>query len=683
MEQTVRVGIDLGTTNTLVSADKKGKITCLKFDRSTMLPSVVYINEEGTLDVGSKALAKGVNDPNNCIKSAKTWMGDYSKKWSINERVFTPTDVAIEVLKVVKQTVVKRLKLNEQDIIEAVITVPAYFTSNQIDETRKAGEKAGLKVSKIVTEPMAAAIAYSNEVEVDKKIFVIDIGGGTFDISVLEADYNNNVYNNIAVDGDKKLGGDDFDECLIAHFIEIIEEDIGIDLSSFEKSGLTYEDYHSMRGRIMKEAENTKVELSDSDEVEILIPNLFEYKGKSYSFETVVNRELFDELCENLYDRIEDIITKLLKTKASEGKFTINDIGRVVLVGGTCYIPAIKDRMKKLFNQPVYTDMDLSTMVVQGACILATSNDGLEKIEIKDIISHSLGIEVQGSKGAELEKILLKDTVYPNSNSKTFTTSYDNQESVDINVYEGENIYDLDKNEFYGSFTLDGVEKAPKGKPQIKVEFKFDENRILEVCATDLKTKSYKIVKMKKGEKVTQTMQKPMDLMLLMDASGSMRSRMVDAKNACTSLINDMIDFNVHRLGIVKFTSSATLLNPLTSNKSQLLKTVESITTSGSTNMHDAIKVANNTLKRSENEKVIIIVTDGYPDNENLTKKMANDAKNSGIRVISIGAGHGVDYTLLEKISSNVDKKIDSYRIDEMSKLTETFKTIISSLSRC
>ncbi|MFI3211089.1 MAG: Hsp70 family protein [Peptostreptococcaceae bacterium] len=687
MGKIVRVGIDLGTTNTLVCAEKKGKIGCLKFERSVMLPSVLYVNEDQTLEVGQKAISKGVLDPNSRIKSAKTWIGDHFKTYNINGVELNPTSVATEVLKTVKQNIIKRLKLEEDDTIEAVITVPAYFSSNQIDETKKAGKNAGLIVTRIVTEPMAAALAYGSEVEVNKKIFVLDIGGGTLDISVLEVDYQNNQYNNVAVAGDKKLGGDDFDKVVVSYFNELIEDDLGIDLTSLESSGLSYYDYNSMKGRVEQEAENAKIELSESYSYEATILNLFEYNGKNYSFETTLTRDKFDNICSHLYDKIEDITLKLLEKK--KDRFTIGDIGRVVLVGGTCYIPTIKDRVERIFKQPIYSDMDLSTMVATGACILATSIDGLQKednyrqIEIKDIISHSLGIEVQGENGSELDKILLKDSTYPISRKKVFTTTYDNQTEVDINVYEGEFDFDIDKNEFYGSLTLDGIENAPKGIPQIEVEFIFDESRILEVCAKDLRTGSSKHVRIKKGEKVVGAKQTPMNLMVLVDASGSMNTRMSDAKNACHSLIKDMIDFNIHNLGIIKFTSSASLISNLSSNKNHLLQSVNSITVSGSTNMHDAIDMATTILNKENKEKVIILITDGYPDSSDRTKEKAIIAKNSNIRLITIGAGDGVDVSMLNSISSITNGEIDSYKIDEMDKLTETFKSIMSSLTRC
>ena len=680
--ETIKVGIDLGTTNTLVSTIRKGKIKSLKFGKSEMLPSVLYI-ENDNIRVGEEAYSMGITDPDRRIKSSKTWMGDHNKYWEIDGKKITPTIAASEILKVVKANVIKKLKLSEDTIVEAVITVPAYFTSNQIDETRKAGENAGLKVSKITTEPMAAAIAYASETDLEesKKLFMVDIGGGTFDISVLEVDEVNNSYRNLAVEGDKRLGGDDFDESIFNYFIEIVEEDLEIDLSTLEKSNLSYNEYHQMRSRLLYEAEEAKKSLSEDDEVEIEILNFFTYNGEEYHFETTLTKEDFNKICEPLYDRVLNTIDNLMKKE----NFKTDDIGRVILVGGTCYISEIKNRVEKYFNQDVFTDMDLSTMVVTGACILANNQDGVQRqIDIKDIISHSLGIEVLTPQGAQLEKLLIKNSVYPITKSKIFTTVFDNQESVDINVYEGEYENDINRNEFYGSVTLEGIEKAPKGQPEIEISFSFDENRILEVTATDLKTGAKKQTKMKKGEKIINRAQDPMDLMVLIDTSGSMGgSDIINAKKACKNLVNNIIDLNVHRLGLVSFSSTAEKLSDLTSNKENLLNIIDGIQTRGTTNMRDAISLATDMLKNSTNNKAMIILTDGHPDIPERTKENSKTAKENDIRVITIGSGNHADYSLLKQISSKQGETHDAYKISEMNKLTETFKTIMNSLSRC
>ena len=270
----IRVGIDLGTTNTLACYMKDSKPALVKFPGGKMLPSVLYLKEDNTLLIGEKARKQGIFDPVNRICSSKTHMGDFKKKWELRGRKFTPTDVAAEILKEVKKRIIKKTKADADAEVEAVITVPAYFTSNQIDETKKAGEQAGMKVLGIVTEPRAAAIANIKELSIEQqKIIVVDLGGGTFDISILEANYDQ--YDTLAVDGDRMLGGDNFDERIYTYFKTLIEDDLGIDLGSQEASGLSYEEYYSTVGRIEEEACRAKEELSEQNEYEVVIPNLF------------------------------------------------------------------------------------------------------------------------------------------------------------------------------------------------------------------------------------------------------------------------------------------------------------------------------------------------------------------------------------------------------------------------
>lgn len=323
----IRIGVDLGTTNTLVCYMKEGKPNIIKFPGSgNMLPSILYLEEDGSILVGEKARKKGVYDPLNSIRSSKTEMGNFKKTWTLRGHKFTPTDVATEILKEVKKGVIKKTKAESNTEIEAIITVPAYFTSNQIDETKKAGERAGLTVLGIVTEPRAAAIANIKELRIEKqKVFVVDLGGGTFDISILEA--NKKQYNTVAVDGDRKLGGDNFDEKLFEYIKSYIEDDLGIDLKKQENSGLNYNEYYSMLGKIQEAACEAKKELSDEERYEIIIPNLFPYKNQTYSLEIMITREQFQELCKDLFEKVTNRIDKVFReTKGIE----IKDIDNVI-----------------------------------------------------------------------------------------------------------------------------------------------------------------------------------------------------------------------------------------------------------------------------------------------------------------------------------------------------------------
>lgn len=349
------VGIDLGTTNTLACYFKKGKPDFIRFPGGKMLPSVLYVDEAGTLYVGKKAGMQGVIDPKNEIRSSKTYMGDFSKVWNCNGKKFNATQAATEILKEVKRCIIKKMKCGDDAQIDTVITVPAYFNSNQTDETRKAGKAAGFNVMSIITEPMAAAIAAVTESELDKKIFVIDLGGGTFDLSVLEADQSSHSYRAIDIDGDRRLGGDDFDEMLKNYLVKIIEDDLGMDLSDYQAAGLDEGEYNSAIGRIRDAATTAKEELSDEQETDIDITNLFTYNGKPYDLNISMTRDEFEEECKPLFDKIANRITKFIE---ESGRFKLTEISTIVLAGGSCYIPKIQKIAEQIFNKKVNIELE-------------------------------------------------------------------------------------------------------------------------------------------------------------------------------------------------------------------------------------------------------------------------------------------------------------------------------------
>ena len=312
------VGIDLGTTNTLACYFKKGKPSFIRFPGSgSMLPSVLYVDEDGTLSVGEKANRRGIVDPKNEIRSSKTYMGDTNKTWTCNGKTFSPTDAAELILREVKRCIIKKMKCAEDTQIDAVITIPAYFNSNQTDETRKAGERAGFNVMQIITEPMAAAITAVKEIGMDKKVLVVDLGGGTFDLSVLEADNSTSTYTAIDICGDRGLGGDDFDNAVMGYLINIIEDDLGIDLTDYKTAGIDEDEYNSAMGRIREEANKAKEELSDAQETDVDIENIFSYGGSQYSLNISLSRDDFEVECKPLFDKISDRIKTFVNETAS------------------------------------------------------------------------------------------------------------------------------------------------------------------------------------------------------------------------------------------------------------------------------------------------------------------------------------------------------------------------------
>ena len=524
------VGIDLGTTNTLACYLKRGRPNFIRFAGSgEMLPSVLYVDEEKNIFVGEKAKKRGVIDPLNVIRSSKTYMADFGKTWTVHEKTFTPTQVAAEILSEVKRQIIKKLHCDDDTKISAVITVPAYFTANQKDETKKAGVDAGFNVLQIITEPMAAAVAVVHELGLDEKIFVVDLGGGTFDISVLQADQANHTYRALDIDGDRKLGGDDFDALIYEYFIELIQRDTKLDLSEQEISGLDYNEYYSMTGRVREAAEDAKIALSEQETYTADLMNLFTYRGKTYDFTVDFTREKFNEICQPLFEKVTSRIKKFI---ANSDKFTLDEIGTVILAGGSCHIPKVKSDVEKIFGKRTDTQLDLGTLVAVGACFVAQTFSGVktelepsEKLEpaenqvaqtenqdvpaetekFEDIISHSLGVEVLAPDGISrvLSKIIFKGDVYPCEKTKLYTTTMDNQTTIPIYIYEAgsdcENIADIDAHEYYGDLLLEIEDSAPAGVPVINVTFSYDKSGTLEVTARDETSGVNKTVTIKKG----------------------------------------------------------------------------------------------------------------------------------------------------------------------------------------
>jgi len=354
-----------------------------------------------------------------------------------------------------------------------VITVPAYFTSSQIDETKKAGELAGLIVKQIITEPVSAAIAYGFEDNINQKIFIVDIGGGTFDTAILEV--KNQVFNTLSIGGDNKLGGDDFDQKILDILLKYIRQNEGVNLSSLSKSGLNIESYSKAYQSLLLKAEETKMDLSEHDKVEISIANLFD----NYNLEMVITKSEFEETSDDILYKIKKEINKTLE----EANLNPDQIDKVVLVGGSSRIPAIRDFIIEIFNTTPYSDKPLDKLVAMGAAIAVTDENS---VQINDIISHSLGIEIINEI---FSPILIKNSKYPISSTEIYTTSSDYQEAVNVTVYEGED-ESINNNTLYGGFKLTDLEHAKQGIPKIEVTFEFDNNRILHVTAKDLNTNS-------------------------------------------------------------------------------------------------------------------------------------------------------------------------------------------------
>lgn len=475
----VTLGIDLGTTNT-VCCRFDNSLDFVKFKGKELLPSILYYRD-GKIMAGDSARKKAITYPENVIMSSKTYMGDDDKVWEIQDRRFTPTEVAEHILREVVKEAKKTYGAEE---CAAVITVPAYFTSKQYRETERAAEAAGIEVIEILPEPMAASIAYGMDENDNQKIFVIDLGGGTFDVSILSIDGNE--FNTINVDGDRKLGGDDFDQAIVEVCLRQLRRDTGINLSSQDKSGLDSRLYQQIMRKLKFECEKAKVELSAMEETEIIIPSLIPRDNGTVNFQMKITRDEFIDRSEELLDRIQSIIKRCL----ADADCTAGDIDKVILVGGSSNILAVRELVKKIFGQNPYSDKDLSKLVAIGAAIKATGDKTLIRdkvIKVTNILSHAFGIRVVNDR---YSIILPKGTEYPCKKSDIFTTVTDYQPAVTVKIYEGEDTEDVSNDFYYDEYVHDGIEGALAGIPEIEVTFDFDKNRVLHVSSEDLKTGS-------------------------------------------------------------------------------------------------------------------------------------------------------------------------------------------------
>ena len=690
MSEEIYAGIDLGTTNTLACFLRKGKLRLAKFPGSgKLIPSVLYVDERKKIYVGDIAKKRMSLDPQNGIRSSKTDMGNAAKIWNCHGLTFTPTEVATEILKAVRQAVIKAMKCDDDAVVRAVITVPAYFNSNQRDETKKAGQAAGIEVLQIITEPMAAAVAAGQDLELDKKILVADLGGGTFDLSVLEADNLHHTYRALDIDGDRHLGGDDFDRCLQNHFIQTIKKDCGVDLSSAEVSGFDLNSYYSVLHSIRDAAETAKTDLSEQEETEVIIPELFQYGEKAYDFKETLTRSQFDAICQPLYDKI---FTRVRRFISQSQKFTPDDIATIVLAGGSCYIPYIQAEMGKIFQQPIDTQMDLTTIVATGACYVAESlRGGMETeceqtVVIEDIIAHSLGVQVDENGKAVLSKILEKGDIYPCEKTRHYTTTRDFQTVIPIDIYEAgsdcEDKKDIANHDFYGSMELTDIPAERAGKVDINVTFSYDQSGCLTVTAKDEESGISKQITIRKGEKqkTSRTTAVSTDMIVLLDTSGSMsihdhgKTRMDIAVDAYLTLVKELVDLQQNRVALLTYDDDAKVCIPLTHSLSDLTSITSDIgSKSAGTQIRPALTAASDLFTADDSRKFILVITDGYfLDDSTQARSLATQLKNKDITIICVGAGSSVNHDMLNKYAS----KGFVYTIDSMNELADTFKTI-------
>ena len=457
------IGIDLGTTNSCVSVIEGGEpVVITNSEGSRTTPSVVAFTKDGERLVGQLAKNQAVQNPDKTVISIKRHMGsDY--KVDIDGKKYTPQEISAMILQKLKGDAEAYLG---EKVTDAVITVPAYFTDSQRQATKDAGQIAGLNVQRIINEPTAAALAYGVDKEEEQNIVVYDLGGGTFDVSVINI--GDGVQEVLATAGNNHLGGDDFDQRIIDWLKEEFKKSDGIDLSN---------DKFAMQ-RLKDEAEKAKIALSNSTTVNISIPYITADATGPKHLNVTLSRAKFNDLTSDLVE----MTMGPLKQAISDSGLDKKDIHKILLVGGSTRIPAVQDAVKNFIGKEPFKGINPDECVAIGASIQGgVLNKEVQGIVLLDVAPLSLGIE---TAGGICTRMIERNTTIPTKETKVFTTYADNQPSVDINVLQGEREFAKD-NKSIGNFRLDGIAPAPRGIPQIEVTFDIDANGIVNVTAKD------------------------------------------------------------------------------------------------------------------------------------------------------------------------------------------------------
>ncbi|MFP4144147.1 MAG: molecular chaperone DnaK [Phycisphaeraceae bacterium] len=479
------IGIDLGTTNSVVSVMEAGQPKVLiNASGNRVTPSIVAFTEKGERLVGQPAKHQQVTNPRNTVFSIKRFMGrrhrevqeeetmvpyevtgaaDELVKVKVRDKGYTPQEISAMVLQDLKKTAEDYLG---EKVDSAVITVPAYFNDSQRQATKEAGEIAGLKVDRIINEPTAAALAYGLDKKKNEKVAVFDLGGGTFDISIL--DIGDGVFEVLSTNGDGHLGGDNWDQRLIDHLADEFKKQEGIDL---RKDAMALQ-------RLKEAAEKAKMELSTAQETTVNLPFITATQEGPKHLQLSITRAKFEQICDDLFDRVRGPVEQAL----SDAGLKSGDVDEVVLVGGSTRMPKVQQICKEMFGKDPNKSINPDEVVALGAAIQGGVLEGeVKDVLLLDVTPLSLGIE---TLGGVMTTLIERNTTIPTEKSEVFSTASDNQTSVEIHVLQGEREFAKD-NRTLGRFQLTGIAPAPRGLPQIEVSFKIDANGILNVSAKD------------------------------------------------------------------------------------------------------------------------------------------------------------------------------------------------------